>query len=66
MMSPTLRFIFDQSFKQLLTGEERGEKGNTKSEYLKNEKSFLAEIKNIFHYFLRMWWKKKKNNRHKL
>ena len=60
MMSRTLRFIFDQPFKQLLTGEERGEKGNTKSEYLKNEKSFLAEIKNIFHYFLRMWWKKKR------
>ena len=27
-------------------------------EYLKNEKSFLAEIKNIFHSFWRaiIWW----------
>ena len=33
-----------------------------KFEYLENEKSFLAEIKNIFHSFWRVniWWKNKK------
>ena len=42
-----------------------------KFEYLENEKSFLDEIKNIFHSFWRaiIWWKNKnliKNSRHKL
>ena len=32
-------------------GEKRGEDKYTKSEYLKNEKSFLDEIKKIFHRF---------------
>ena len=41
----------DQTLKQWLTGRERGEDGNTKFEYLENEKSFLDEIKNIFHSF---------------
>ena len=40
-------------------------------EYLKNEKSFLDEMKNIFHSFQRaiIWWKNKnliKDSRHKL
>ena len=40
-------------------------------EYLENEKSFFAEIKNTFHSFGRaiIWWKNKnlkKNNGHKL
>ena len=42
-----------------------------KLEYLDNEKSFLDEIKNIFHSFWRaiIWWENKyliKNSRHKL
>ena len=42
-----------------------------KFEYLKNEKSFFDEIKNIFHSFWRaiIWWKNKnliKNSGHKL
>ena len=42
-----------------------------KFEYLENEKSFLDEIKNIFHIFWRaiIWWKNKKmikNSGHKL
>ena len=42
-----------------------------KLEYLENEKSFLDEIKNIFHSFWRaiIWWKNKKlikNSGHKL
>ena len=42
-----------------------------KFEYLENEKSFLDEIKNIFHSFWRpiIWWKNKnliKNSGHKL
>ena len=31
--------------------EKRGEDKYTKFEYLENEKSFLGEIKNIFHSF---------------
>ena len=49
-----------------------GEEGKKlqKSEYLENEKSFLDEIKNIFHSFWRpiIWWKNKnliKNSGHK-
>ena len=30
---------------------KRGEDGNTKFEYLENEKSFLHKMKNIFHSF---------------
>ena len=42
-----------------------------KFEYLENEKSFLDDIKNIFHSFWRAitWWKNKKlikNSGHKL
>ena len=44
MTSQTLRFIFDQ----WLTGGKRGEEGNTKSEYLDYENSFLDEIKDIY------------------
>ena len=50
-MSKTLRFIFEQPLKQWLTGRKKGEDGNQKCEYLKNEKSFLDEMKNIFHSF---------------
>ena len=44
---------------------DRGEKDKKmqiqKFEYLKNEKSLLDEIKNIFHSFCRaiIWWKTK-------
>ena len=31
--------------------EKRGEDGNKKFEYLDNKKSFLDEMKNIFHSF---------------
>ena len=50
-----------------------GEKGKKlqKLEYLENEKSFLDEIKSIFHNFWRaiIWWKYRnliRNSRHKL
>ena len=33
--------------------EKKGGDGNTKAEYLENEKRFLDEIKNIFHSFRR-------------
>ena len=58
MTSQTLRFIFDQPLKQWLTGRKRWADRNTKSEYLQNKKSFLDEIKNIFHKFWRaiIWW----------
>ena len=53
--------------------EKCGKEGKKlqKSEYLEKEKSFLDEIKNIFHGFSRaiIWWKNKnliKNSRHKL
>ena len=48
MTSHILRFFLDQPLKQWLTGTERGEDKNTKLEYLKNEKSFLGEIKKHF------------------
>ena len=51
MTSQTLRFTFDQPLKQWLTGRKRWADRNTKSEYLQNKKSFLDEIKNIFHKF---------------
>ena len=51
MTSKTLRFILDQPLKQWLTGGKRGEDKTQKSEYLKNEKSFLDGIKNISHSF---------------
>ena len=43
--------MLDQALKQWLTGRKRGEEGNMKIEYLKNEKRFLDEIQNIFHSF---------------
>ena len=39
-MSQAIRFMLDQPLKQWLTGRKRGEDGNTKIEYLENEKSF--------------------------
>ena len=57
-MSQTLKFIFDQPLKQWLTGRKRGKMEIPKFEYLKNKKSFLDEIKNIFQSFWRaiIWW----------
>ena len=59
MTSKILRIIFHQPLKQWRTGRKRGEDGNTKFEYLKKEKSFLDEIKSIFHSLWRaiIWWK---------
>ena len=41
----------DQPLKQWLTGKIRGEDENIKFKYLKNEKSFSDEIKNIFQFW---------------
>ena len=46
-----LMTIFHQPLKQWLTGEKEGKMGIQKFEYLENEKSFLDEIKSIFHSF---------------
>ena len=43
--------MVDQPLKQWLTERKKGEDRNTKFEYLEDEKSFLDEIKNIFHSF---------------
>ena len=54
-----LRFFLDQPLKQWLTGKKEGKSKIQKFEYLENEKSFLDEIKNIFHIFCRaiIWLK---------
>ena len=51
MTSQTLRFTFHQPLKQWLTGEKEGKIDIQKIEDLENEKSFLDEIKSIFHSF---------------
>ena len=51
MMSQILRFIFNHPIKQWLTERKKGKMGIQKCEYLENEKSFLDEIKSIFHSF---------------
>ena len=51
MMSQTIRFMLDQPVKQWLTGRKEGKTDIQKLEYLENEKSFLDEMKNIFHSF---------------
>ena len=43
--------IFLVSTSKAMADREKREDENTKIEYLKNEKSFLDEIKNIFHSF---------------
>ena len=61
--SETLRFIFDHSLKAMPDREkEKGRMEMQKYEYLENEKSFLKEIKTIFHCFWRaiICWKNKK------
>ena len=54
-MSQTLSFIFNHPLKRCPTERKRGKERNTKKkkriEYLENEKSFLDEIKIIFHSF---------------
>ena len=68
----TLRFIFDHPvLKQWPTGRKEGRTEIQKFEYLENEKSFVDEIKIIFHSFWRptIYWKNKnliKNSGHKL
>ena len=51
MTSKTLRFFLNQPLKQWLTGKKKGKTKIQKFEYLENEKSFLVEIKNMFHSF---------------
>ena len=51
MTSQTLRFFLNQPLKQWLTGKKEGKTKIQKFKYLKNEKGFLDEIKNIFHSF---------------
>ena len=51
MTSLIIRFFLDQPLKQWLTGEKRGKMKIQKLECLKSEKSFLDEIKTIFHSF---------------
>ena len=53
MVSQSLRFIFHQPLKQWLTGRKIGEGKMEiqKCEYLENQKSFLDELKSIFHSF---------------
>ena len=51
MTSKIFRFFLDQPLKQWLTGKKEGKTKIQKFKYLKNEKSFLDEIKNIFHSF---------------
>ena len=61
MASWTLRFDFDHPLKQRPTSRNKGRTEIQKFEYLENEKSFLDEIKGIFHSFWRavIWWKNK-------
>ena len=47
MTSQTLRFFLNQPLKQWLTGKKEGKTKIQKFKYLKNEKGFLDEIKNI-------------------
>ena len=46
----------------MLTGGKGGKREIQTFEYLEKEKSFLDEIKSIFHNFVRaiIWWKKEK------
>ena len=59
-MLQTKRFMLDQPLKQWLKGKKEGKTEIQKFEYLEHEKSFLDEIKNIFHSFLSaiIWLKK--------
>ena len=59
MMSKISWIFLDSPLKQWLMGEKRGKTKIQKFEYLKNEKSLLNEIKNIFLSFWRaiIWWK---------
>ena len=47
----SLRFFLDQPLKQWLTGKKEGKTKIQKFKYVKNEKSFLDEIKKVFHSF---------------
>ena len=51
MTSETLGFLLNQPPMQWLTGKKTGKKKIQKFEYLRNENSFLDEIKNISHSF---------------
>ena len=49
----SLRFIFSYPLRQWLTRKKEGKTEIQKFECLENEKSFLDEIKSIFHNYLR-------------
>ena len=51
MTSWISRFFLDQPLKQWLTGKKEGKTKIQKFKYLKNEKSFLDEIKTFFMNF---------------
>ena len=51
MTSQTLTFFLNQPLKQSLTGKKEVKTNIQKFEYIENRKSFLEEIKNIFHSF---------------
>ena len=65
MMSQTIRFMLINLWSDGWQGEKEWKTEIQKFEYLENEKSFLDEIKNIFHSFwrpiiwlkLKNWWK---------
>ena len=60
MTSWTWGFIFDHPINNGRQVEKKGRTEIQTFEYLKNEKSFLDEIKSIFRSFWRtiIWWKK--------
>ena len=57
-----LRFFLDQPLNQWVTGKKEGKTKIEKFKYLKSEKSFLDEIKNIFHSFLKGYYLVKNKN----
>ena len=54
LTSQTLRFIFEHPVRQSLTRQRKGKMGIQTFEYLENEKSFLDEIKTVFHNYFRV------------
>ena len=60
-MTSQTKIFLESTFKAMADGNKEGKSKIQKFEYLKNEKSFLDEIKNIFYRFWRaiiwIWWK---------
>ena len=53
MASQALRLFLNQPLKQSLTGKKEVKTNIQKFDYIENKKSFLDEIKDIFHSFQR-------------